>query len=300
MERRKFIAGAGSVLAGTSLAYGQGKKKGKKSKDPVILFEKPIQAMPYGQMGEELAKLGVQGIEATIRKKGHIEPGNAKAEVPKMVADLAKNGQKAIIAATSIKTASKDNEELLRILKDNGIEKYRLDYYRYDLKKDLLPQLEAHTAQLHELCDLNRRVGIQGIYQLHSGFRMAGSLGWDMAMMLDGVDPKETAIGFDLRHVRTDGGLSFDVIHAMMKKHIGALYVKDAQWSDERNEELERVALDTGFVNEKMYRKVRKGLPPMPVSLHLEWGAKKVYPVDQVEEPLRFFARDLEVLRSWM
>ncbi|MEN8866174.1 MAG: hypothetical protein ABF381_11380, partial [Akkermansiaceae bacterium] len=108
---------------------------------PIVIFEKPIQTLDYDRMGEELAKMGVQGIEATVRKGGHIEAKDAEIEVPKMVESLAKNGQKALIATCNVNSADEKNADFLRILKANGITRYRMDYFRYDLKKDLLPQV---------------------------------------------------------------------------------------------------------------------------------------------------------------
>ena len=138
MKRRHFLAQSGLASVGGGLVSA---KKTKPSNWPIVVFEKPIQTLNYDRMGEELSKMGLQGIEATIRRGGHIDPKDAETDVPKMVASLAKNGQKAIIAASNVNAADEKSAEYLRILKANGITKYRMDYYRYDLKKDLLPQV---------------------------------------------------------------------------------------------------------------------------------------------------------------
>ena len=136
-NRRKFLAQSAATLASVTAANAQKSKKTEVS--PIIVFEKPIQTLEYDRMGEILAKMRIQGVEATIRKGGHIAPEEAEEEVPKMVAALAKNGQKALIAATNVSEANAESEKFLRILKANGISKYRSNYYRYDLKKEMLP-----------------------------------------------------------------------------------------------------------------------------------------------------------------
>ena len=136
MKRSQFIAQTGFASIGARLSAG---KPSKVEPWPIAVFEKPIQNLDYDRMGEELAKMGVQGIEATIRKGGHIEPKDAEAEVPKMVKSLGKNGQKALIATCNVNSASSENADFLRVLKANGITRYRMDYFRYDLTKDLLP-----------------------------------------------------------------------------------------------------------------------------------------------------------------
>lgn len=267
---------------------------------PVVVFEKPIQTLDYDRMGEELAKMGAQGIEATIRRGGHIDPKNAEVEVPKMVAALAKNGQKAIIATTNVNTADDKNARFLRVLKENGITKYRMDYFRYDLQKDLLPQVKANTEMLKEVEAMNREIGVQALYQIHAGAKYAGSLAWDAAMMFDGVNPEHAAIAFDLRHIRAGTGASFETALALMGKHVRSIFVKDAKWGGERSNKMRNVPLDMGIVDEKTFDAVRKGHTVMPISLHMEWGKSPIYPKAEVMEAVANVARDVKVLKKWL
>ena len=304
MERRDFLRkggaalASGAAMAGLAQADHHGKKK--KAKWPVVAFEKVIQTLPYDRMGEELAKMGFDGIEATIRKGGHIEQKNAEKEVPKMVADLAKNDQKAHLVATRISEITPENEKFLKVLKAHGITRYRTDYYRYDLERDMLPQVEEHAKKARELAAWNRENGMQAIYQLHSGAKLLGGLSWDLALLLKDIDPKEIGIGFDLRHVRTDSGLSYRAAAQVIRKHTQAIYVKDARWGGERSNKLKSVPLDTGFVDQKTFDDARKGQDPMPISLHMEWGKSSIYPAGDVEEALAYISRDMKKLKSWL
>jgi len=298
MERRKFLAQAGAALTATSIVRAD--HHGKKEQWPIIVFEKPFQLLPYDRMGEALAKIGVQGIEATIRNKGHILPANVEDEVPKMVKDLAKNGQKALIAATHISEATPETEKILRVLKANGIERYRMDYYKYDLKGDLLEQVRDFKKKAEELAALNKEIGIQGLYQQHSGARLLGGLCWDLALLMEGIDPKHLGIAFDLRHSRNDSGLSWRAALQVCRKHIQSIYVKDSLWGGERSDKLKNVPLDTGLVNQKIFDAAREGLPSMPLSLHMEWGKSNIYPKDQVMDAFKNVERDLKTLKSWL
>lgn len=297
MKRRRFLTQAGLATAGAGLASAAPKRK---ADWPIVVFEKPIQTLDYDRMGEELAKMGCQGIEATIRKGGHIDPKDVEQEVPKMVAALAKNGQKALISASNINSADKESEKYLRTLKANGITKYRMDYYRYNLKKPLLPQVKEATSKLKDLAAMNKEIGVQALYQIHAGAKYAGSLAWDTAVMFDEVDPDDAAIAFDLRHVRAGTGLSFDTALAMLGKHIRSIYVKDAIWSGERTNKIKNVPLDTGIVDKKTFETVRKGQSAMPLSLHMEWGKAPIYPKQEVMEAVENVARDVKALKSWL
>lgn len=297
IERRTFLKRTALAATGVGLASGDRKSGGDW---PVVIFEKPIQTLDYDRMGEELAKMGVQGIEATIRRGGHIDPKNAELEVPKMVAALAKNGQKAIIATTNVNAADEKNARFLRILKENGITKYRMDYFRYDLKKELIPQVKENTAKLKEVEAMNREIGVQALYQIHAGAKYAGSLAWDAAVMFDGVDPEHAAIAFDLRHIRAGTGASFETALALMGKHVRSIFVKDAKWVGERSDKIKNVPLDTGIVNQKTFDAVKKGHSVMPISLHMEWGKSPIYPKADVMEAVANVARDVKVLKKWL
>ena len=297
MERRHFLTQAGFAAVGSQLSLAQASSK---ELWPVVVFEKPIQTLEYDRMGEELAKMGVDGIEATIRRGGHIDPNKAADEVPKMVEALAKNRQKALIATTNVHSADKKSAEFLKILKENGITRYRMDYFRYDLKKPLLPQVKENTTRLKELEAMNREIGVQALYQIHAGAKYAGSLAWDAAMMFEEVNPDHAAIAFDLRHVKAGSGLSFPTALAAMGKHVRSIFVKDARWSGERTDQIKNVPLDTGIVNQKAFEEVRKGHQAMPLSLHMEWGKAPIYPKETVMEAVKNVARDVKVLKSWL
>ncbi|MDG2400214.1 MAG: hypothetical protein P8M04_06550 [Akkermansiaceae bacterium] len=297
MKRSHFIAQAGLSAVGARLGRGQFSKVGS---SPIVVFEKPIQALDYDRMGEELAKMGVQGIEATIRRGGHIEAKDAETEVPRMVKSLAKNGQKALIATCNVNSASEKDANFLRILKANGISRYRMDYFRYDLKQDLLPQVAENTTKLNEIEAMNREIGVQALYQIHAGAKYAGSLAWDAAMMFKDVNPDHAAIAFDLRHVKVGSGLSFPTALAAMGKHVRSIFVKDARWGGERTASIKNVPLDTGIVNKKTFDDVRSGHTPMPLSLHMEWGKAPIYPKELVMEAVANVTRDVKVLKSWL
>ena len=188
-------------------------------------------------MGEELAKMGLQGIEATIRLGGHIEPRDAAKKVPGMVASLAKNGCKALIAACNVGSTGEGDLEYLKVLKAHGITKYRMDYFRYDLKKPLLPQLQDFTGQLAEIAAMNKELGMQAIYQIHAGAKYAGSPARDAAMMFEKIDLAH-ASAFDLRHIRAGSGPSFEMSVALLKEHLGSVHVKDVQWTGPRSKKL--------------------------------------------------------------
>lgn len=298
VTRRRFLQQAGVACAVGGLVNAQEAKESREDW-PIILFEKPVQGLSYEEIADEVAKMGLRGLEATIRPTGHILPENAAKEIPGMMKALDAAGLDTVIAATRLIDATPETSDFLKILRDNGITKYRTEYFNYSRDGDPLAEMRGFRKRAQKLAELNARLGMEGIYQLHSGGRNSGSLLWDMALILEGIDPKHFGLGFDLRHTKTDGGLSWEMTEKLARKHIRAIYVKDAKWGGDQSDKLVNAPLGTGFVTEKMFNRVRKNQSPMPISLHMEWGKHQLYPAETAREAWPLIRQDAEVLKKW-
>jgi hypothetical protein len=299
-ERRAFLkqAFAAGALAGTARAEALGRAEDW----PILLFEKPVQALGYDEIGEQLAAMGAGGIEATVRKGGHIDPAEAAKEVPAMLKSLGKSGLQTVIAATGVTGADKATGEFLRVLRDNGISRYRMGHYRYHDKSSPVDQVAGFRDRFRRLAELNEQAGVQGLYQIHSGHAgkgYVGSLLWDVVGMLEGIGPDVLGLAFDLRHVRNDTGNSWKTAAEVARGHIGSLFVKDARWEGERTDQRVNVPLDSGFVTRDIFDYLRERLVPMPLSLHMEWGEHQIYPKESARDAWPLIRRDMEVLRKW-
>mgnify|MGYP002525479526 CR=1 FL=1 len=114
--------------------------------------------------------MGFDGIEAAVREGGHVLPEHAEEELPRLVEALKKNGLAVTIMASSINSVRQPlTEKVLRTAAGLGIKRYRLAYLRYDLAKPIRPQIASHRAQLKDLAEMNRDLGISGVYQNHAG-----------------------------------------------------------------------------------------------------------------------------------
>lgn len=299
--RRRFIQQVGASCAAVSSLKGQQEQQNNLEKEawPLLFFEKPVQNLSYEEIADELASMGASGIEATIRQGGHIQPENAAKEVPAMVKTLAAAGLHTIIAASNVLQADKKSRDHLKILRDSGITRYRSDYYRYSKNGDLMKEVAKFRDQARALADLNAELGMQAFYQNHSGPRFVGAQLWDAALIFEGIDPDHFAIAYDLRHGRTDSGLSWQKSSQLVREHMRAIYVKDARWEGERSDQTLNCPLDTGFINQRVFDQARQGQQPMPLSLHLEWGKHSLYPEETAREAWPLIRRDMEVLKKW-
>ena len=272
---------------------------------PIAIFEKVFEALSYDELANAMVAIGADGVEATIRPGGHIEPAVATDEVPKMAEAMQKRGKRIVIAATHIRRVDElHTVSLLQTIARQGITHYRMGHYYFDLNKPLKVQLKNYGAMARDLSALNQEVGLQGLYQNHSGANrergFLGALGWDAAMMLDGIDPDALGIAIDTRHLRMDAGSSWRTALAVCKPHVRSIYIKDGVWKGERGDEYKDVPLDTGFVNKSIFDAIRSGLKPMPLCIHMEWLGYRVFKKDEIPQAIEAHQRDLSVLRRWM
>jgi sugar phosphate isomerase/epimerase len=302
LDRRTFVAALG---AAASSGLFNSTSAAQENPWPIAVFEKVFEALNYQELANAIDQIGADGIEATVRKGGHVEPQAAAEEIPKMQQALQARGKRIIIAATSIARADDpDAPAVLRVLRAAGITHYRMSHYQLKLARPLLPQVRDFAAQARELAALNAEIGIQGLYQNHSGSTQKqgylGALGWDAALMLEGIDPNALGLACDTRHLIKDTGSSWRTALAACKSHIRSIYLKDGLWKGPRGDQYQDVALDTGFVNKQIFDEIRLGLAAMPLCVHMEWLGYRVFEKHEIPSAIDAHRKDLAALRAWL
>ena len=300
--RRKFLQqSALAGLAGMGLRSQILAGLAEWQRQPIAIFEKVFEGLSYEELADAMQAIGANGPEATIRPGGHIEPVAAADEVPKMSQALRAKGCRIVIAATHIRRVDEAHtESLLRVLKREGVTHYRMGHYYLDPSRSLKKQVSEFAAQAKDLAVLNAEIGIQGLYQNHSGARYLGALGWDAAYMLDGIPADHLGVALDLRHLRADSGRSWKTMVRVLKSHIRSIYIKDAKWSGTRSDRLQDVPVDQGFVNDEMFEFVREGLSPMPLCLHMEHMGYRVFEKHEIPGAIAAHRKDIAAIQRWL
>jgi len=284
------MAGLGLVSGGRAL--GATERKGRE----IAVFTKYFENLPYDELANVITPLGVTGLEAPLRKGGHIEPAELAEKLPAFVNALAKKNLKILVMASSINQVDKGGlaEKQLRAAASAGIKKYRLAHLNYDLSKPLKPQIANFTAQLKDLAQLNKEIGIQGLYQNHRGPNYVGGPVWDMVEMLEKIDIPELGMAFDFAHATVEGANAWQINFRRALPHIGAVYFKDYKISGRK---WQACPLGQGVVDAKAAKLVSKMLPKeIPISLHIEYIKGK----DVVKPVVEAMAKDLATIRKWL
>jgi sugar phosphate isomerase/epimerase len=289
MTRREFVAGTSAGLLCAAMQLDAAPAFGQR----ICAFEKPLQFLSYSELADTMAMLGFSGIEATVRAGGHVLPKNVEDDLPRLHDALQNRGLEITIMATDINAADQPQAELvLRTAAKLGIRRYRMQWYRYDARKPILPQLDEIAARLPPLARLTRQLSMSAIYQNHSGAEMVGAPVWDIYRLLKDYDPKTIGIGFDIHHATVEGGLSWPIQFKLIAPNLAAVYVKDFVWEKGK---VKSVPLGDGQVDRKFFKMLRESGFTGPICLHVEYlDGKK-------EDALaNAFGKDLATLRSWL
>ena len=295
-RRQAILAAASSVFAAESLCRESSAAETSSSHQPICVFTKPFNSLSFDQLAEGVAELGFDGIEAPIRKGGHIEPEKVEDELPALVEALKKRGLEITVLTSDI---NDPNDPLtLRVLKTAaglGIKRYRMKYLAYDFKMPILKQLRAWKPRLKDLAAVNREIGIRAVYQNHAGAKNLGASLWDLREVLEGISPTDIGVAYDIRHATVEGGMSWPVTFRMIQPHIDTVYVKDFEWqkSGPKN-----VPLGQGRISPRFFEMLAAMDFQGPISLHEEYLDHRK--PELVPKHFAAIKTDITTLKKWL
>jgi sugar phosphate isomerase/epimerase len=198
------------------------------------MFTKHLQTMSIPEAGRTIKDLGFEGVELTVRAKGHIEPQNVEAELPKAVADLKAIGLSTPALVVEIHNRQSDGAEAVcRMAGRVGATELRTSSHRYRDFGQIREQIAAARKDAKELEALGREYGVRLDIHCHSGDFLSGN-GALLSMIVDETDPKYVGVSLDVGHLTTEGGKSgwrqsLDLLH----NRVGIVAVKSFGWFHE-------------------------------------------------------------------
>jgi sugar phosphate isomerase/epimerase len=294
INRRRFLGGAlaaGAVLASPRSFAAAPPAVAKRN--PLCVFIKYLQPLSYEELADSVAEIGFDGIEATVRKDGYIAPARAADELPKLAEVLRQRNLAITMLTTDIRRPDEPNaHQVLKTAASLGISMYRIGFYEYDLAQPVMEQLARIRPQIEGLAALNRELGIQGVYQNHSGAQMVGASVWDIYSVIKDLPPQQVDLAFDIRHATIEAGLAWPAIYNAMQSRIATVYVKDFDW---KGRQAEHVPLGQGRVDRKFFKMLRHDNFRGPISLHVEYARN-----EGPQGNLAALRRDFATLKQWL
>lgn len=309
-SRRKFVKR--SILAGSLIPFLQGAiPEAAHARRPtaaplkVHVFSKHLQFLEYGDMANAAAEMGFDGVDLTVRPKGHVLPERVQSDLPKAAEAIRKAGLEHTMMTTAVEDASDGTDKkVLETAAKVGIKFYRMNWLAYPDGKSIPDAITGFQETIRALGALNKKLGITGCYQNHSGDRAGASI-WELWDMVQKADQQHTGVQYDIRHAVVEGGLSWKNGLRLIHPHIKILALKDFVWAKKDGRYVvEDVPLGEGMVDFKTYfALLKKYNVNVPVSLHFEYplgGAEHGGTEISVDKNVVFDAmrRDLRRLRE--
>jgi sugar phosphate isomerase/epimerase len=175
-------------------------------------------------------------------------------------------------------SAEQHTEVVLRTAAKLGVKRFRMNYYKYDLAKPIWAQLQEVKPKLKDLIQLCQEVGIQPLFQNHSGKDYFGAPIWDIYSLMQDYTPEQFSFCYDIFHATVEGGLQWPLSAALTSDRWGAIYFKDFKWEGRK---AEGCPLGQGQVNPDFAKLLKKNnysrphLPPRRVSQRRPQGPRR-------------------------
>jgi L-ribulose-5-phosphate 3-epimerase len=265
----------------------------------LCFFSKHLPGMDAHRLGRALKTLGFGGVDLTVRPGGHINPGTVAHDLPPFVAGIQQEGLAVPMITTELVSASDPAAgptlETAAALK---IPHFKPGYYKYAFV-DARKEVEAAGRELRGLAGMSARAGIHMGFHNHAGY-IGGGI-WDIAGVIDTLDPKSVGYYFDVRHAVVEGGdggwrSAFNVV----APRLSMIALKDFFWEKTATGwRQQNCPMGDGMVNWKAFFGLlaRAGFHG-PASLHQEYQVAGATPEAREENTLAAAARDLAFVKA--
>ena len=306
-SRREFVKNALAAGTGVLLApqvFGSDVLPASAPR-PINVFSKCLQFLDYDRMAEVIARIGFDGADLPVRPAGAVLPEKVKTDLPRAQKALERNGRRIPMIVTAINDPDdKYTDQILGTASQLGIKFYRMGYFDYDKAHSIQQNLDTHKRTIEKLERVNRKFGIHGGYQNHSGARVGAPV-WDLHWLLKDTDPEFIGVQYDVCHAVTEGGVSWPLGMKLLAPWIKTVAIKDFLWKKEGQRwRPAYVPLTEGMVDFNAYLNAYQELRITgPVSIHCEYdlgGAEhgKTNPTMSLADISAHLKKDLDWFRK--
>jgi sugar phosphate isomerase/epimerase len=308
-SRRDFVITSALAAAGMAYSYQSAAAINLTGSKPftaspgsapakICIFSKGLHKAGYTEMVPLVAEMGFDGIDLTVRPKGHVLPENVEKDLPQVAEAAKRSGLNILMIATDI--LDPDDRYTIPILKTAaslGIKHYRMGRGFYNEKKSIRQNLEDFKTKFKKLDRLNRKYRIRGEYQNHSGNGFGAPV-WDLWEVLKDIDPQWTGVQYDVYHATIEGTNSWPLGFTLLRPYIGTLDMKDFYWKKEEGKWREEITpLGKGMVDfKKFIALLKENNMHGPFSIHYEYLSGE----DSLHSKTEKMKKDLATLRKWL
>lgn len=238
----------------------------------VCIFSKHLQFLEdYAVLARTARDLGLDGLDVTVRKGGHVLPENVANDLPRLVEAVRAEGLEVPMITTNLNDAADpDAAPIIETASKLGIRYARIGGLQYSNDGSILAELDGFTTQLRPFAALLAKHNMAGGYHNHSGGTNVGAALWDLHQVIRQIDLDSFGSNFDVGHAAVEGAYAGWRINArLLAPYVKMMAVKDFVWDGERPK---WVPLGEGIVKTAEFLKIFRGAGfAGPISIHFEY-----------------------------
>jgi len=271
------------------------------------LFSKPVPQLNWQELAQSAKRAGFGGVDLTVRRGGHVSPERAAEDLPKAVAAIRAEGLEVPMLTTElIRADDPTSEPIISTAGKLNITYMKPGYYHYKLV-DVRKELEAAGEQFRGLVALAGKNGVQVGYHNHD--RYIGAQVWDMARIMDTLDPKWAGYYYDLENATIEGGSGgWKIAANLVMPRLKMVGAKDFIWENTEDKGWMETGrpMGQGMCHYKEFLKMLAAADYHgPISVHIEYSIPGVMDDqgialarDKCDETMAAAQRDLGVLKG--
>ena len=311
ISRRSFLATSGATAlalgARGQLPAAERQRGGNsKSKTTFCGFTKSFQDWSIAEVCKRFKEIGLEGLDLTVRKGGHIEPKEAPKQLPIAAKAAAEAGLEISFLSTDITDPDAEAEHVLETAAALGIKKIKLGYYHYQPFGTLTRQLAETQARIATVAKMCKKHGVLPCVHIHSGTNIP-SHGTMLYELIKEFRPDEVGAYADMLHMALEGGAEgWRQGLDLLSPWLAIVSVKNFAWKE----------LDRDKYGQQRWKAltvpVADGVSPVPefvatlkkagyfgvYSMHSEYKGKSSFKDLNTEECLKQTAADLKFFKA--
>ena len=270
MDRRTFLHTA-ALAATLSTLTPRPAAAATPTGPKVCVFSKHLQFLDIPTLAATARDLGMDGLDLTVRKGGHVLPENVATDLPKAVETIRAQNIEVSMITTSLNDGSDpDARPILEAAGKAGIPYARIGGQQYPPKGDIIPYLDKCTEEVRTLTKIAEECNVTLGYHNHSGRGNVGATLWDLYRMYETIGSKSLGSNFDLGHACVEGTYGgWQTTGRLLAPHTKMMAAKDFVWDRDKPK---WVPLGEGIVPfVPLLKYFRAADFAGPISLHFEY-----------------------------
>ena len=256
--RRHFLRAAlASGLASTA-PTGAGQAATNKPHPKVCTYTEHFQKLAIPEVCKVFRKMGVDGLDLTVRPGGHIEPRDAADALPAAVQAATDHGLRIMMLTTGITGPDRDSERILATCQQLGIQRIKLGYYAAGKFGNLSKRLDEVKRQLDAVVRLAARYDVRPCVHVHSGGTLPSN-GFMLYNLIRETPPDRIGAYLDSYHMTITGGAGgWRQAIDLLRPWISLVALKNFQWQRGPRDALGQQKWRTNYV------RLEDGIAPIP------------------------------------